>query len=79
MSEWNHQTLPATGTQLLRSSSSDLALSIATRLGEQRFAKGTTVDNYADSATIREANLFIRRCTCTYFNGGRFWGDISAS
>lgn len=30
----HHQTLPATGSQLLRSSSSDLALSIAKRLGE---------------------------------------------
>lgn len=30
-----HQTLPATGSQLLRSSSSDVALSIAKRLGEQ--------------------------------------------
>jgi hypothetical protein len=30
----NHQTLPATGTQLLRSSNSESALSIATRLGE---------------------------------------------
>jgi hypothetical protein len=32
------QTLPATGTQLLRSSSSDLALSIAKRLGERLIA-----------------------------------------
>jgi proteasome assembly chaperone 4 len=31
----HHQTLPATGSQLLRSSSSDVALSIAKRLGEQ--------------------------------------------
>jgi proteasome assembly chaperone 4 len=33
------QTLPATGTQLLRSSSSDLALSIAKRLGKQFIAR----------------------------------------
>lgn len=31
---WNIQMLPATGTQLLRSTSTDLALSIAKRLGE---------------------------------------------
>jgi proteasome assembly chaperone 4 len=31
----HHQTLPATGSQLLRSSSSDVALSISKRLGEQ--------------------------------------------
>jgi len=31
----HHQTLPATGSQLSRSSSSDVALSIAKRLGEQ--------------------------------------------
>jgi hypothetical protein len=34
ISALRHQTLPATGSQLLRSSSSDMALSIAKRLGE---------------------------------------------
>ena len=35
LSALHHQTLPATGSQLLRSSSSDMALSIAKRLGER--------------------------------------------
>jgi hypothetical protein len=38
------QTLPATGTQLLRSSSSDLAHPIAKRLGEEFIASCTMVD-----------------------------------
>jgi Proteasome assembly chaperone 4 len=38
ISALHHQTLPATGSQLLRSSSSDVALSIAKRLGERLIA-----------------------------------------
>lgn len=54
------KTLPATGTQLLRSSNSDVALSIATRLA-RRYEKQMflSVDVPGDSGVLLEAEKAV--------------------
>ena len=52
----HHQTLPATGSQLLQTSSSDVSLSIAKRLGEQLIAGDRTV--FDESDDLRTARRF---------------------
>lgn len=49
----HHQTLPETGSQLLRTSSSDVALSISKRLGEQLIVGDRVFDESYDLRTAR--------------------------